>query len=230
LVSSAASPRTRAALVGLVVMLISSGCAARSLPAPATVDDARQLANYRLDALWEATGLSDAARPASEFEQQEHADTAFIRCMAARGYPEFSVVENANGSLRSTYRSMSPTMSDAERRDWYACYARYFDADAIPDQLYSVEQFDYAYSYYRLSLIPCLRGHGFTVSDVPGRTAYLGGMPDSVWFALGASDVGWNPYWQVRGFTGPTSLPELQRECPAFPPGAYWMPSLDGAS
>jgi hypothetical protein len=213
-------------VVACVAALSVTGCTTRGVPPPATPEDAALLAQYRIDALWTATGLPGAERPEPGFVEHGNPALAFIRCMAQRGHVGFSASQSADGSAFASYVPLDSSMPDAERRDWYECYSRYFDGAGPQSTPLSVEQFDYAYDYFRLTLVPCLASHGHAVVGLPSRQTYVGGMPGTPWFGLGSDDSYWNPYFGVEGFTSPGALPELQRECPPLPDGAYW---LDGA-
>jgi hypothetical protein len=210
-------------VLACVAALSFTGCTTRVVPPPATPEDAALLAQYRIDALWAATGLPQTQRPDPESVTNGDPALAFIRCMAQRGHEGFSASQSADGSAFASYQPLTASMPNAERRDWFYCYSRYFSGVGAQTSLLSVEQLDYAYDYFRLTLVPCLASHGHVVVDLPSRQTYIGGMPGTPWFGLGTDDGHWNPYVGVQGFTSPTALPELRSECPPLPGDAYWL-------
>jgi hypothetical protein len=114
---------SRAVALALLAVLCLTGCASRAVPSPATPDDARVLAQYRIDALWAATGLAPAEQSDPEFVENGDPALAFIRCMAQRGHAGFSASQSADGSAFASYLPLDSSMPDAERRDWYECYS-----------------------------------------------------------------------------------------------------------
>lgn len=192
----------------VALALLLAGCA--SPPPIPTAGDYDPIVQRRLDSVWLQSGLDDSVRPAvavGEPISQLDAGTAFSGCMAERGWPDYFVAESGFGY---GYRAIQLATTDAEKLDWYECFAAY----PVDSQytLGSEAQFDVVYDYYQDSLIPCLTENGYPISDAPTREEFV-----TTW--VGWTDplfpFVWNPYHEYPALTQPSTITEL---CPPAPP------------
>lgn len=200
-------------LVGLAVAaLLLAGCApVNPVPPAPTAEDFDDLLAQRLDAVWEKTTLDDARRPpiaAGSTLSQFAAAHAFSRCMQSLGWPDYFSHDTGYG-----YRALQLATSDEERLNWYECYAAYPVDDEIG--LASIAQYDYVYDYYRDSLIPCLRAHGYVLSRAPDRMEFR-----TTWFDWSdpLAPYVWNPYYELPAYSSSTAL-AVTEFCPPVPLG-----------
>jgi hypothetical protein len=200
------------AALALVGLLGLAGCSAVvTTPPEPTPSDFDDLLQQRLDVVWKKTKLDDAHRPpiaAGPILSQFAAGHAFSRCMQSLGWPEYFSHDTGYG-----YRALQLATSDEERLNWYECFAAYpVDGEF---GFASVAQYDYIYDYYRDSLIPCLRSHGYLVSRAPDRLEFR-----TTWFDWSdpLSPYVWNPYYEIPGYGGSEPLAVTQF-CPPVPSG-----------
>jgi hypothetical protein len=205
--------------LALTAVLVLTGCTVQA-PPPPTANDATELAQYRLDALWGATGLPNSERPVPKRAPTTVDSEGFVRCMQIRDYPGFTT--DANGY---SFVPLTSGMSDDEKLDWYFCYAATIGIatdDIFPT---SIAQLGYAYDYYKRQLIPCLAAHGYVVPDIPSRRTYIAGMAGTDKFTLWGAPL-WSPSMYVQQPTGLWSVERTLSECPANPPGADFTMSV----
>ncbi len=194
----------RASIV--LILLLLAGCSAQ--PPTPTADDFDLIVQQRLDSVWLQSGLDATLRPAvtaGEPLTQLDAASSFAGCMVDRGWPDYFVEKNGFG-----YRAIQLAVTDAEKLDWYECFAAY----PVDSQytLRSQAQFDLVYDYYQDTLIPCLAENGFAVTDAPTREEFV-----TTW--VGWTDplfpFVWNPYHEFPTITPPSAVAEI---CPPTPP------------
>ncbi len=193
-------------ILAVVLVLLVSGCSTQP-PAP-TDRDFDPIVQRRLDSVWLQSGLDakrrpevTAGRPASQLD----AASAFSGCMVERGWPDYFVEKNGFG-----YRAIQLAVTDAEKLDWYECFA----ANPVDSQytLASEAQFDVVYDYFQDVLIPCLAENGYPVTDAPTREEFV-----TTW--VGWTDplfpFVWNPYYEFPAITPPSPMTAI---CPPTPP------------
>ena len=188
--------------------LLVTGCTAA--PTAPTEVDYNEIISQRLDSVWMQSELPSALRPevqSPEPRSQLSASMGFSGCMRDRGWPDY---EASPTGYR--YRAIQLADSQAERLDWYECFAlNPVDAEYT---MQSVEQFDLVYDYYQDVLIPCLEESGNPIDDAPTRMEFR-----TTW--LGWSDplfpFIWNPYHPLQKH-GAVDTSDLQRICAPEPP------------
>jgi hypothetical protein len=201
------------------------------VPPPATDHDVEQLMAYRLDALWELTGLPDSERPHPVVNHDEERDgvSDFVLCMSGRGYGDFVLTVSDFGAVvQIRYVMLTADLSDQAKRDWYDCYAAESGMPGINDWPASIEQLDYTYDYYKESLIPCLAANGMHVTYVPSRLTFDTGMLSTPGGDLSGRPH-WNPFYYFDADSSRTwteaSNAVLDR-CSPYPPfssGTRWF-------
>ena len=194
---------------GALVMI--PGCSTSMSPPPEpTPADVAELWSLQVDTVWQDTGLEDDLRPevtAGEPINVGEIARVFAGCMMDRGWPDYFA-----DSSSASYRSLNETSSDAERLDWYSCFAMHRMANS--GNLRSIAQYDFVYDYYQEILIPCLRENGYAVLHAPSRDEFRTGTGVDV---PAFQPFVWNPYYALPGFSGVGSLPVAEL-CPAEPP------------
>jgi hypothetical protein len=161
----------------LAASLLVCGCSlvGESIPEP-TEAELAELNEQVRDLQWQILQFSpDSPRPTVEFESYvdpDAADEVYTECMVQAGYPDWQA--SSVGAFGGP-----PTM---ERLALYTCVSR-FPLHPGTWGLYSTDQRDAIYDYYRDSLVQCLESSGLDVRDAPTRDEFLT-----------ASLFGWTPY------------------------------------
>ena len=170
--------------------------------------------------MWRETKLDDATRPSTSTGSalsQFAAGHAFSSCMQSLGWPDYFSHDTGYG-----YRALQLATSDEERLDWYECFA----ANPVDGEFgfRSIAQYDYVYDYYRDSLIPCLRSHGYPLVRAPDRVQFR-----TTWFEWSdpLAPYVWNPYYELSGYRSSDPLPVLLI-CPPSPRGQDFY-NFDGS-
>jgi len=203
-----------AAVLGAALAL--AGCLP-VVPVPEPGLDADAAAAFEkqwMDNTWRRSALPDRLRPpdpAVEVITIEKWGAAIVSCMADAGYDTYA--PNMLGYARN-----DPAPAELEESvALYLCEASR-QTSPVSAGVRNSAQLDYWYEYYRLELVPCLRGAGLELEEPsPSRSEF-------------AQDGGfWNPYLDLDPNVRVHAIVDgsILSTCPPNAPGVHRPWSFD---
>ena len=208
--------RCSRAVAVLAATLALTGCIS-VVPAPKPGSDPETAAVFRrqwMDNTWDRTQLADALRPPDPAVREiaiEDWGVEIVACMEDAGFETYS--ENQGGYSRSG----DDPMGIEENLALYVCEAsRQTSAEAAG--VFTSAQLDYWYEYYRLELVPCLRGAGLELQQEP---------PSRSEFEAGGGY--WSPYLSLDPNVRVHAIVDgdILSSCPPNAPGLHRPWSFD---
>jgi hypothetical protein len=206
--------RSRVAAV-LAATLALAGCVP-VVPAPQPGFDQKTAAAFEkqwMDNTWNRSGLPDHIRPVDPTVMVITVETwgeEIVACMGEAGYENYA--SGAGGYSRT---EIDPVEVD-ESLALYLCEASRQTSPVAAGVLNSA-QIDYWYEYYRLELVPCLRGAGLQLEESPSRSEFAA----NGWY--------WNPYLALDPNVRVHAIVDgkILAACPPNAPGLHRPWSFD---
>ena len=203
-----------AAVLGATLAL--AGCLP-VVPAPQPGFDPETSAAFAkqwMDNTWRRSGLPDELRPPDPAVKEiaiEDWGAEIVACMTSAGYTTYEP------NLLGYARSDPDPVGVEEGLALYTCEASR-QTSAVSAGAMNGAQLDYWYEYYRLDLVPCLRGAGLALEDpAPSRSEF------------GAGGGYWNPYLDLDPNVRIHAIVDgtILTTCPPNAPGLHRPWSFD---
>lgn len=197
------------------VGLVSAGCenqhasvagatATASAPRTLSAED-QQAIQAQLASFAQRLGLTNPPKVAIvRVVPMSEVTPAMIKCLTSAGFPATLTADGEGWSVQYNH-----DQEDAYRLAAYTCAAQYPGDPAQTASRMTREQKLIAFHYLTVTLVGCLKDHGYAVTNIPSEQVFL----DS-W-----DTAPWNPYMQL-----PVSASTaLQGTCePNTPPKLLW--------
>ncbi len=160
-------------------------------PAPPTEEEITAYNQSVLDATMNVAGLDGMVTRETTSKNLPESDDDWARgmsaCLSRAGYADVRIATYGKSYLIAGGESADPSNPD-EQIALYVCLADHPANPVADGRLYSAAQRQYLWNYFRDWQLPCLRLHGYRVSEVPSRDQFLARTTGRLWTPYDGAD------------------------------------------